>query len=293
MSLSSLHLDAFHCVAKTLNFSRAAKELRITQSALTQRIQNLEDELGLTLFVRNPRGVQSTPAGERLLRYCQARSVLEGELVEELKGEKDSGYGGVLRLAGYSTVLRSVILPSLAPFLRANRRVQPFFFDSEMRHLGDSLVRGESDYIVIDQPLKRTDLETIHLGDEENVLVCSKDFAVKDDVDTYLDHDPEDSTTLDYLRLQSGGDATTEAPTMRRGFLDEIYGIMDGVALGLGQAVIPRHLAVRDPRLKIVPGQKPMKVPVHLHFFKQPFYTKMHEEILGALKANAGKLLKG
>ncbi len=86
MSLSSLHLDAFFAAAQSLNFSRAARDLHITQSALSQRVKALEEDLGLTLFVRLPRGVQLTEAGERLLRYCQARSSLESELIEHLTG---------------------------------------------------------------------------------------------------------------------------------------------------------------------------------------------------------------
>ena len=44
MGLSSLHLDAFFAAAQSLNFSQAAKELHITQSALSQRIKALEEE---------------------------------------------------------------------------------------------------------------------------------------------------------------------------------------------------------------------------------------------------------
>lgn len=285
MSLSSLQLDAFHCVARTLNFSRAAKELHITQSALTQRIQNLEDALGLTLFVRHPRGVEPTPAGERLLRYCQARFVLEDELVQDLKGEHAAGFGGALRIAGYSTVMRSVVLPALAPFLRDNRRVQPFLYDAELRELPDLLLRGEADYIVLDRPLSRTDVETVHIGDEENVLVSSREHDI--DQELYLDHDPDDTTTIDFMRRQGA-----EIGAMRRGYLDEIYGIMDGVAFGLGKAVIPRHLASQDDRLKIVRGIKSLRVPVYLQFFKQPFYTKMHDAVVAELERACRKLLR-
>lgn len=67
MSLSSLHLDAFFTAAQLLNFSQAAKQLHITQSALSQRIKALEEDLSLRLFVRKPRGVELSVAGERLL----------------------------------------------------------------------------------------------------------------------------------------------------------------------------------------------------------------------------------
>lgn len=284
MSLPSRELDAFLAVARCLNFSRAAKELHVTQSALTQRIQNLEEALGLTLLVRNPRGATPTPAGERLLRYCQARSGLEAELLSDLGGQKDKGLGGTLRLAAYSTVLRSVIIPALAPLLRANPGLQPLFIEAELRDLPERLLLGAVDYIVIDRPSPRGDFETLWLGEEENVLVASKEHVPPTDV--FLDHDPEDSTTSDFLRLQ---DQT--APSYRRGFYDDIYGIVDGVAHGLGRAVIPRHLAKAEPRLKVVKGFESLKASVLLQHFKQPFYTRLHEAVVTALTKNAPRLL--
>lgn len=285
MSLPSLQLDAFQVLARTLNFSRAAAEIHLTQSALTQRIQNLEDELNLTLFIRHPRGVKITAAGERLLRYCQARSQLEDELLLEMKGDGQPGLGGSLRVAAYSTVLRSVVVPALAPLLRTNPNVTPYFFEAETRALPGYLLRGEADFIVLDEPLVRADVESYGLGAEENVLVASRAHDGEAEP-VYLDHDPEDQTTLKFLAAQG-----KTPKSFRRGYLDEIYGIMDGVALGLGRAVIPRHLAAADERLKIVRGLTPVEIPVHLHHFRQPFYTALHQAAVAELRKRCPKLL--
>src|SRR4029079_6411965 len=83
VGLSSLYLDAFFAAARSLNFSLARNDMLITQSALSQRIKGLEEELDLTLFVRLPRGVQLTEAGARLLRYCKARSWMEHRRLEQ------------------------------------------------------------------------------------------------------------------------------------------------------------------------------------------------------------------
>ena len=87
MGLSSLQLDAFFSAVRNKSFSAAARELHITQAALTQRIKGLETDLGVALFVRKPRGVEPTAAGTRLLRYCQTREQLEREVVLSLKGK--------------------------------------------------------------------------------------------------------------------------------------------------------------------------------------------------------------
>ena len=283
MGISSLQLDAFFTAARTRNFSRAAKELHITQSALTQRIGNLEAELGVSMFVRKPRGVELTEAGSRMLRYCQARDLLEKELLEELSGDTRTGLGGVLRVGGFSSVVRSVLLPALTPLLRAHPNVQVHLQNAEMDELPGLLKTGEVDLIVLDHIMDQGDVEAVPLGEEENVLVASKSVQSPE---VYLDHDPQDPQTAKFLRLQS----QTTGP-FRRCFLDEIYALIDGAAAGLGRAVVPRHLAERDERLRILPGYKPMRSPVILHYFRQPFYTALQKAAIADLRERCGPLL--
>lgn len=286
MGLSSLYLDAFFAAARSLNFSLAAKELHITQSALSQRIKGLEEELDLTLFVRLPRGVQLTEAGARLLRYCQARFSMEQELLEQLTGKASKqGLGGVVRIGGYSSVVRSILMPALAPLLRSNRKVQVHFQNAEIRELPDLLLTGNVDFIITDTPVHRADIETVELGQEECVMARSANLEIEEDV--YLDHDPDDPTTAKFFSMQSG-----TLPEYRRSYMDEIYAIIDGVALGLGQAVVSRHLIARDPRVQVSPGFRSMFVPVLLHYHKQPFYTALQRAAIKELVERCPQLLR-
>lgn len=276
MSLSSLHLDAFFAAAQSLNFSQAARDLHITQSALSQRIKALEEDVNLTLFVRMPRGVQLTEAGERLLRYCQARNSLEEELLDEITGNKTEGLGGHLRIAGYSSVVRSVLLPALHPLLRAHPNIQPHFQNAEIRNLPDMLLTGMVDFIVTDSEFHRHDLECVQLGQEEYVLVQS--LQGPPDHEIYLDHDPADRISHQFLASQE-----RPVPTYRRGFMDEIYAIIDAAAMGMGKAVVSRHLIDDHPGVTIVPEHKSMLVPVLLYYHRQPFYTELHKHVVETL----------
>lgn len=103
-SLSSLQLDAFTEVARVGSFSAAADRLGLTQSALSQRVLNLEGELGTPVFNRLPGRLELTETGRRLLQYGHAKEGLEREFLNDLKSESQGQLAGSLRIAGFSAV---------------------------------------------------------------------------------------------------------------------------------------------------------------------------------------------
>lgn len=79
------HLRYFTTVAKELSFSRAADELYISQPALSRQIKNLEDELGVALFLRQPGGLLLTEAGRFLLEQSQDILHRSNEVVQNIQ----------------------------------------------------------------------------------------------------------------------------------------------------------------------------------------------------------------
>jgi DNA-binding transcriptional LysR family regulator len=73
--VSLIQLESFVAVAEEAHVGRAARRLHVSQPPLTRRIQQLEEELGVGLFERTPRGMRLSPAGVALLP--EARAILD------------------------------------------------------------------------------------------------------------------------------------------------------------------------------------------------------------------------
>ena len=71
-------------VADYRNFTKAASVLCLTQPAVSHHISQLEDELGVSLFIRKKNGLELTPEGEIVVRYARRMSVLYNKLRKEL-----------------------------------------------------------------------------------------------------------------------------------------------------------------------------------------------------------------
>lgn len=116
-------LKTFAAVASTLNFTRAAEQLHLSQSSVTEQIQALESDLGTPLFDRSRRKLQLTEAGSRLIDY--AHDVLR--LADEARAtvaDAVSIHAGVLTIGALETLVASRLPPLLAAFKEAHPMVE-------------------------------------------------------------------------------------------------------------------------------------------------------------------------
>jgi DNA-binding transcriptional LysR family regulator len=285
MSLSSIQLDAFVAVAKAQSFSGGAKALHITQSALSQRIQNLESDLGSTLFIRESKGIRLTPLGEQMLRYCLMKDSLENEFLGQIQSQQSRSLAGLIKFGGFSTVVRSVLVPSMAALLSEHSDVQIELITREMRQLPTLLETGQADFILLNKPLNRHGVENIEVGFEEYVMVEPKNGIFRENV--FLDHDSDDSTTADFFNIQD-----RPVKSWRRSYFDEIYAIIDGVIHGAGRAIIPLHLCKQIDGIKITKGYRAMKIPVFFCYYQQAYYTSLHKKVIQEVKSKVPKILR-
>jgi DNA-binding transcriptional LysR family regulator len=164
------HLRAFVALADDLHFGRAADRLFVTQPALTQAIHQLEEALGLRLFVRTTRAVALSPEGVRLLPHVKTslasidRIGLEAEkLGREQAGRLEVGYQIGTGLLLMPTVVRE--------FEAAYPQYSVIFKEYDFAEPASGLDVGKSDIAFLRPPVgyEHIDLLTLY---QESRLAC-------------------------------------------------------------------------------------------------------------------------
>lgn len=286
MKLNTDRLNAFFQVALERNFHRAADTLCITQSALSQRILKLEQEIKTNLLVRGNDGVRLTEAGSILFEYIRDLQLKEHEVLGAMTG-RSSAASGIIRIASFSSVLRSVVMPALRSLIKSNPDVFVEFFSRELRELPDMLESGEADFIISDNSVQADNLTSITLGVERLVHARCKG-EVPTQPPTFLDHDAEDTTTYNFFKAQGINDID-----IQRSFFDDIYGLVDGVKLGFGEAVISAHILndMSHENFDIIPHPVAVTNPVILYYQTARYLGSLQKDVIQELLSNSAGYL--
>jgi DNA-binding transcriptional LysR family regulator len=110
-------LFAFLAVADERSFTRAARRLRVSPSALSHAIRGLEERIGVRLLARTTRSVAPTDAGEQLLAHLRPALTDIREALDQVSGLRDRPAGRV-RLLVPRTASMTVLAPKLGQFAR-------------------------------------------------------------------------------------------------------------------------------------------------------------------------------
>jgi DNA-binding transcriptional LysR family regulator len=131
------HLRYFLAVGEALNFTKAAAQLRVAQPALSRQVQDLEDEIGVDLLRRSPRGVTLTAEGKLFLEEVRELLKRVGESVEKVRALARGEYGE-LHLGYAPSPSVEILPPALAAFQKAVPRVTLTLHDLS----SDELIAG-------------------------------------------------------------------------------------------------------------------------------------------------------
>jgi len=263
--MNSNQLEYFISAAELLNFTKAANECCISQTAMTQQIQNLERSVGVPLFIRDKHHVELTAAGEVYLKEARAIIKKSDEAIrlarmatELLDGEITVGFISGFGQTDCYEVLRG--------FIEAYPNIKLKLYRDTMSGLLNALERGECDIAFCVQPHQKESggYNHLYMKSYAAVVALGHDHPLANEQMITC----EQLANEKFIIMQPSGRARDEMEEMlwvyeKGGFLPNVVAvekepetIMLLVSLGLGICIFPEYVArlyQRNEAIKIVP----------------------------------------
>lgn len=145
------HLRYFAKAAETLNFSDAAKALNIAQSSLSQQIRQLEDELGIQLFIRNSHSIRLTEAGQVMLPFA-LRTIHEAQTCADRIHDLQKLLTGTLNI-GVTHSFSPILTESVISFMKMYPGIKLNIVYKQMNELMELLVKRDIDFVLAFKPI--------------------------------------------------------------------------------------------------------------------------------------------
>ncbi|MBU5312111.1 LysR family transcriptional regulator [Tissierella carlieri] len=165
----------FDKVARCQSFSKAAKELYMTQPAVSQAIMQLEDELKIRLFTRTPRGVILTNEGKMLFEYTNSAISLLDTGEKKIKESRDLKEGE-LKIGVSDTISRYYLLPYLEKFHKSYPNIKLKIINRTTEELCNLIKSGEIDIGICNLPVKDNSLDIRKCKDIQDIFVFGEKY---------------------------------------------------------------------------------------------------------------------
>ncbi len=239
-------------VANAHSFSKAAEDLGVTQSAISQSIKNLENKIEVKLFRRAGKRVFLTQEGEKLYKLASEFLEKMESTLDEIKYEHDE-MAGKIRIGTVNGIGRSWLGPELMSVLK---KFPDLVASVDMAHYED-LIRDFSnhnlDFIIVAEEFTPPVGEKVFLSEECATLVYPPEFEGKISKDMTLEELAKIPTIIfDMNSPMYGAWCKKRYGRLPKKFnikmaMNSHSSMLQAVAEGLGVAVIPSHVLSRSP----------------------------------------------
>jgi LysR family transcriptional regulator, regulator for metE and metH len=177
LNLELRHFRLVQAIAEEGTVTAASRRLHLTQSALSHQLKDVEDRLGVPLFLRLRKKMILTPAGGKLLG--SARSILDEVLrVEEEVSHLGGETEGVLRIATECYTAYSWLPAVLDGFKKKHPGVQVRVVAEATGRPVEALLGGKLDLAIVSSELEDPRLSATRLFEDELVLIASRDHPL-------------------------------------------------------------------------------------------------------------------
>lgn len=174
--IAKLDLYKVFCqVAKSKSFSKASKELYMTQPAVSQAVMQLERELDIRLFNRTPKGVSLTNEGKLLFEYVNSAINLISSGEEKILESKDLTVGE-LKIGVGDTISKYFLLSYLEVFHNKYPNLKFKIINGTTSELCDLIKSGEIDIAICNLPINDSSLEVKPCGKVKDIFVCGEKY---------------------------------------------------------------------------------------------------------------------
>ena len=165
-------LKVFFTVAIRLSFTKAAKELFITQPAVSKHIQELEEQYKIKFFDRNGSKISLTKAGELLLQHTKNIFEVYREIDFDLSALINQ-QRGLLRLGASTTISQYIIPPLLARFHQKLQEININLLNGNTEQIENALLNKEIEVGIVEGQSKNQSIKYTEFLKDELVLVCN------------------------------------------------------------------------------------------------------------------------
>ncbi len=271
-------LEYFVSAAEHLNFTKAARECFISQTAMTQQMQALEKTLGVQLFVRDKHRIELTTAGSVYLK--EARAILKrSDEAMRLARMASKGVDGEITIGFVSGFGQSDCYEILRGFHEVFPNIKLKLLRNTMSGLMDALQRGECDLALTVQPHQRNyeHMNRMYMKSYPIFVVLSKNHRLSELTEIECKDLKEES----FIIMQPAARSRDEMEEMlwvyqRGGFLPQVVAvekepemIMLMASLEMGVSLMPEYIVrpyTKSEELAIIPVMKSDKTAETLNF---------------------------
>lgn len=237
---------ALQKVVELGSFTKAAKALGYTQSAVSQMISSLEDELSIQLLYRSRVGIRLTLEGEELYPFIQ-RTVLQYQAMQEKANEIKGLETGVIRIGTISSISCHWLPPLIMEFGRFYPQVQFILHQGDYTSIPEWVRTGEADFgFVNPDAVQGMDTQFIKEGELRAVLPEGHPLSEKPYI-TLKELSAEPFLLLEEGALSEPLEAFRQAglePNIRLCVHDD-YSILSMIETGLGVSILPELVLQR------------------------------------------------
>lgn len=228
--------ELIQMLSQTQNITKAAERLFTTQSALTKRIQKLEDELGCELFIRSRKGVLFTPAAERILPYT--RQVTESmDRIRSQAAIYRKEVAGTLKLGVSINFARYRLPDILKRFMDQYPLVDIHINTMQSTGLYQSLVKNDISIAIVRGSFK-WDEGSVTLSNEPVCLVTDREHAGAPLSDFPYIGRHTDAGFYEKIQLWRAENGCQNSRTNL--WVDDIGSCLEMVSRGIGWSILPQ-----------------------------------------------------